>query len=519
MALRLDSVGYLPDALKIATSPGAPAAFSVLRSDGSVAFSGQAAAPVTSDDGEQVAALDFSGLTELGAFLVHVDGVGDSAKFRIEPHVYDDALKTVMLGFQGARCGTAITIRHDGESFSHAACHRNDAYLDVILGTNEKKDSLFGWHDAGDYGKYTVNGAFSAGMLLKAWEHFQPALADLELGGPNQDPAMPDFLEELKFELDWLLTTQFDDGRVSHKVTAKQFEPLDVAPERDLQPRLFAPTGTAAAADLVAVLAQAARIYKPYAPSFAQTCLDAALKSYAFLTANPSEEKPDLSEFKTGGYQTSDQDDRIWAAAEVWETTGDAAALADFEARAGGTGALLEWDWSNLQNLGIFTYLLSERTGRDPAVVAGLEQSVIGVADEIVNRAEQHAYGRGIGPKYYWGINGTVARVAMNLSVADRLSPKPEYAKTALLQIDHLFGRNPYARSFVTGVGFHPPEQPHHRPSVASGAARPWPGLLVGGPWPGAADWHDAHDDFKTNEVAINWSAALAYALAGASRP
>ncbi|HSY39846.1 MAG TPA: glycoside hydrolase family 9 protein [Polyangia bacterium] len=33
-----------------------------------------------------------------------------------------------------------------------------------------------GWHDAGDYGKYVNNGAFSAGMLLAAWEHFQPTL-------------------------------------------------------------------------------------------------------------------------------------------------------------------------------------------------------------------------------------------------------------------------------------------------------------------------------------------------------
>ena len=42
----------------------------------------------------------------------------------------------------------------------------------------------------------------------------------------------------------------------------------------------------------------------------------------------------------------------------------------------------------------------------------------------------------------------------------------------------------------------------------------PWPGYLVGGPHPKAADWHDEQGDFRTNEIAINWNGALIYALA-----
>jgi endoglucanase len=44
--------------------------------------------------------------------------------------------------------------------------------------------------------------------------------------------------------------------------------------------------------------------------------------------------------------------------------------------------------------------------------------------------------------------------------------------------------------------------------------------LLVGGPHgnddsrPPATLWVDRFDDYRTNEVAINWNAALAYALA-----
>lgn len=39
---------------------------------------------------------------------------------------------------------------------------------------------------------------------------------------------------------------------------------------------------------------------------------------------------------------------------------------------------------------------------------------------------------------------------------------------------------------------------------------------LVGGSHPGAKSWRDEQADFRTNEIAINWNAALIYALAGA---
>jgi endoglucanase len=102
----------------------------------------------------------------------------------------------------------------------------------------------------------------------------------------------------------------------------------------------------------------------------------------------------------------------------------------------------------------------------------------------------------------------------MTLVVAHRLEQKAGWLDAAVRQLDYVFGNNPYGRSFVTGVGHLPPEHPHHRPSVSDGVVAPWPGLLVGGPWPTSMSWTDEVDDYKTNEVAINWSAALAYALA-----
>ena len=78
--------------------------------------------------------------------------------------------------------------------------------------------------------------------------------------------------------------------------------------------------------------------------------------SYQFLKANPEYKRFVQGEFKTGGYQTSDPDDRLWAAVEMWETTGDALFLKDFEEQATKMNFKIDedWDWGDVSNLGMF---------------------------------------------------------------------------------------------------------------------------------------------------------------------
>jgi hypothetical protein len=226
-------------------------------------------------------------------------------------------------------------------------------------------------------------------------------------------------------------------------------------------------------------MAMAARYFKPYDPNYAQDCLDAAEKSYTFLTANPKSKGFVQGSFQTGGYQTGDSDDRVWAAAEMWETTGRAECLRDFETRAAvGSSKKIDenWDWGSVRNLGMFTYVLSQQEGRDPNLVERIRRDVVAIADALVAKAKQDVYGRPLSGRYYWGCNGTVARQVLNLQVANKISPKPEYQNTVLDAIAHLFGRNYYGRSYVTGLGRQPPMNPHDRRSGADGIKAPWPG-------------------------------------------
>jgi len=530
LPIRLNTVGYLPPAKKQASiaSPGKNFAV-ICVADGSTVFKGKVTGPVLDPDTqEQLYTADFSKLKKPGDYQLDVPGVGRSAPFHIAPDVYREPYYTVMRGFYLWRCGTTVSATYHGETFAHAACHTNDAWLDYVGGGHTNKDGTKGWHDAGDYNKYTVNAGVTVGSLFRAWEDFGPQLKAVRLDLPESGGPLPDFLAELKWEMDWVLTMQAPDGSVYHKLTTKQFGPF-IMPEAETEPRYFTPWGSEATADFVAMTAQAARIYRPYDPAYADRCLEAAQRSYKFLKAHPEFHKADSTGFRTGSYEIKETSDsshrlngipnnRLWAEAELWETTGSPDILGDLETRIRAIKGQVnfDFDWDELKNLGLLTYLFSQRPDRDPALVKLVRGNLLAVADEMVQTDRLQGYPNPFGSRYGWGYNGFVARQTLVLMAADRLTRaenKPEYRAACLDALNFLFGRNYYSRSFVTGIGFTPPMHPHDRRSGKDNGS-PWPGYLVGGPWPKATDWKDEQRDARTNEIAINWNAALVYALA-----
>lgn len=518
-SIHLNTIGFLLNAEKKATLTGEAGQFFVKEAaTGKLVFEATASGPFAQEDVNQdVRMADFSSFSEPGKFYLELpDGVR-SAEFEIGNDIYKPVFYTSMRAFYLWRCGMAVEGTHNGLHFAHEACHLDDGYENFIGETGSQRDGTGGWHDAGDYGKYTVNAGISVGMLFMAWNQFQNQLEDIKLDLPETAPGFPDFLKELKWETDWLLKMQYPDGsgRVSHKLTRTNFAPFIKAGE-DVEKRYFTEWSSAATADFVAMMAQAARYFKPYDEAYAEKCLSAALLSYQFLKASPEHNRFEQGEFKTGGYQSADVDDRLWAAVELWETTGDAELLTDFEQRAAEMEFEVDenWDWGDVSNLGMFAYALSEREGRNPEILEEIRQNILAVADQIVEQGRADVYGRPLGGRYYWGCNGTVARQVMNLQVAFRISPDSSYRETALDAISHLFGRNYYNRSYVTGLGIHPPMNPHDRNSGSDDVEEPWPGYLVGGGH-SATGWNDEQEDYATNEIAINWQAALVYALAG----
>lgn len=515
--IRINSLGYPLKAVKKAVVTASAESFKIINSkNGKVVLEAELSDQVTQEDVDQtVKFADFSDLEKKGQYYIQLNGSVRSIDFEIGRDVYCPAYKLSMRAFYLWRCGMAVKTEHDGNIFSTESCHLEDGWLDYVGAEGDRRDGTGGWHDAGDYGKYTVNAGVTLGVLFYAWDHFGHKLKKISLDIPTTAPGMPDFLQELKWETDFILKMQYQDGsgRVSHKLTRKDFSGF-IMPQEDNDKRYFTEWSSAATADFVAIMAMAARYFEPYDKQYAKRCLTAAEVSYNYL-CQTSQKGFVQGDFSTGGYQTGDSDDRLWAAAEMWETTGNFEYLKDVESRIEGLRTLVaeDWDWGSVSNMGVFTYALSGRGGKNPGIESKIRDAVLEVADKLVDTASKDIYSRALGASYYWGCNGTVARQAVNLYLAELLSGGTEYSKTIQGIVDHLLGCNYYGRSYVTGLGINPPMNPHDRRSGSDGIDAPWPGYLVGGGHT-ATDWVDDEDDYSRNEIAINWQAALVYLLA-----
>jgi endoglucanase len=223
--------------------------------------------------GDRTWIADFSQVEREGTFQIEVTGGAKSPTFRIAGDVFNWPFYCVARGMYLWRCGTRVSATLGSNSYQHDACHLNDAALDHVGGpAGERKDGTGGWHDAGDYNKYTVNGGFTAGMILRAYEDFAPHLAEVRLDIPESDNDVPDILDEVRWELDWLFKMQADDGRVYHKVSTLRFGGF-ILPEKETEARHFSPWSSAATASFAAVMAQAARVFQRIDAAYADRYL------------------------------------------------------------------------------------------------------------------------------------------------------------------------------------------------------------------------------------------------------
>lgn len=527
--IRLCTVGYLPEVQKLATVAGAEKAqtFDVVDlKTGAVVYSGALGPVVESPQtNERTRSADFGAVQRPGTYVLRIAGVPDSCPFPIAPNALNRSLECVMVGFYGQRCGQAVRFDWNGDTFAHAACHMEDGWLDYLepAKKGQRREATGGWHDAGDYGKYPLNAAFSTGIMLLAWEQQAEALKTLQLPFiPEHGGNLPDYLAELKFNLDWLLKMQMENGEVVHKLTTLDFGPF-VIPESEPEKRYFTVTSRIATLDFAAVGCMAARVFRPYDAAYADAWEVAAKRAWEAARKMP-DVLPDTSAFTTGNYFASSESDYKWALIEVRLAFGEAYLTQMerfvFAMAIDNDNRLFDvsWDWGRGYNLGLYSWLFSDVAKQQPAVLAHLQEDLLSAADVVVRGSNKHAYGRGL-RAYQWGGNGVLARSVMTLAAAYKVSGEQRYLDAAYAQVAYLYGRNPFSRSFVTGDGFRPPLNPHHRPSGGDQVVAPWPGHVVGGANPTETDWFDETASYRTNETAINWDAALAYALAVFYRP
>src|SRR5580704_13274240 len=533
-----NQLGYLPNATKLVTLRSPSATFTVRSvNNGAMVLQGTPG-PARDDSasGERVQVADISQVRQPGRYILETPS-GRSAAFEIGDEVYRNALWLTARGYYGQRCGCSVDL---GSGYSHPACHLT-AEFHKTSGKSGECNNDGGWHDAGDYGRYVVNSGISTGTLLWTWEMRNDAVRKLVLKIPESGGKFPDFLAEIRWNLDWMLSLQDADGGVWHKQTSENFCAFFL-PQDDHMTSYVIGTGeapyksTCASADLAAVAAIAARCYGPFDDAFAKKCSARARRAYAWADKHPDVPFRNPVGVRTGEYGDADcRDEMLWAAAELWRTTGEEEYRKAFEAgvaslRTAENGLRIKTPaWNNLSALALWTYAMADRKGASSEWLAQIRESSVREADALVQNSRQNGYGNTLSlADYIWGSNGVAGNQSLQLMVTDHLQKKDEFRQAAAENLHYLIGRNCWELSWVTQVGKKAFRHTNHRPSAADNIASPWPGLLSGGPNAHPADpvgrllpkrspmqmYKDDEGAYSLNEIAINWNAPLVFLLA-----
>lgn len=529
--IKVDQLGYQKEATKIAVFSDLEedTAFTVVKADsGDVVYEGKLS-EVAEDEGsgEMVKTGDFSDLKEEGTFRI-VSGSGEqSNEFTISDTVYEETFHNLVKMLYMQRCGMELTEDVAGD-FAHPACHSEQA---TVYDTGAKLDVSGGWHDAGDYGRYVVTGAKTVADMLLAYENNPEVFGD-DCDIPESGDGINDALQEVKYELDWMLKMQDSSGGVYHKVTCKVF-PETVMPQDETDELIIAPISKTATADFAAAMAMAGRIYgetEEYA-EYGQTCLTAAKKAWEYAKEHISDRGfTNPEDIVTGEYpDNNSKDEYFWAAAELYKTTGEEeykTAMADMMA----TGKIENYGgfgWADVAGYGAYAALTADALLTDSTnLQKDIREVFLGAADEAVNTCKANGYLASRKDVYEWGSNMGIANSGMLLLLANEIQENADYVACAGAQMHYLFGVNATGYCFVTGAGSLSPENPHHRPSMVVESCMP--GMLVGGPdsnledpyaqavfteTPAAKCYADNAQSYSCNEVTIYWNSPLIYLM------
>ena len=499
-------IGYRPDDKKTAVvRKDGGDTFKVVNADTKQAvYTGTLGAAVSNssaDETDRVA--DFSAVKDEGKYYITCGNLDPSYTFVIAKNPYEKLLDESVRMFYLQRCGCEV----QDKDFGHAACHTAQA---TVYGTNNKIDVSGGWHDAGDYGRYTVAAAKAVADLLYAYDA-NPSLFSDKIGIPESGNGTPDILDETRYELEWMLKMQAENGGVYHKVSCATF-PGYVMPTAETKELIVTPVSSTATADFCASMALAAEIYEKVDSNFAKKCMAAAEKAWSYLQQNPQFDFKNPADISTGEYgDKTDRDERYWAACQMYRATGDSKYL------DGVSSVMSGLDWSTVGDYG--NIALATMKNSDHAMVAKAKAELADSASGFEKNVNASPYGSPI-IKYNWGSNMTIANAGIVLA----LEGKQDAANEILY---HLLGQNPNGTCYVTGFGTVSPENPHHRPSMAVGKAQP--GMLVGGvnssledsaakayckTSPAAKCYIDNAESYSTNEITIYWNSPLVYLIA-----
>lgn len=447
--IKINQLGYRPGGRKLARISTPVTEFRVVDvATGKAVFSGQAKPFATADkaSGDDIWEADLTTVTAPGKYRLEC-GKEVSDTFEIREDIYDRLFADAMRFYYLQRCNMKLEERYAGEQ-AHDACHVADAKAKTVDG-KEVRDVTGGWHDAGDNNKYPAFLPHVLPQLLLAYDMRPASFTDGQLNIPESGNGVSDMVDEIQYELDWLLKMQITDGpqagAVYDRIHQSAATSDDPNPGKLQEPRRLLPPTDHSTAVSAASWALAARVLSPV-PQLKEASakyLAAAQLAWGYLERQKASER-----------------ELLLPAACLFDATGDekyAQIVARELDRLHGPQ-----DWAghmaDRMQFEDYTFAVCALAVSEHDAVGVREKArriVKNTADFVAGVSAKDGYGSPlwIMDHYCWSSTADLGRYGAISLIANRLWPDQKYVDTAQNVLDYTLGRNAVNTSFVTRYG------------------------------------------------------------------
>ena len=275
-SILVDQVGYDPESKKIAVFQGEllPDTFTVTDADsGEAVYTAKIAQKgYNKKENTFISYGDFTAFKTPGTYYIEAAVVGQSYTFEIAENPYADVYDVALKQYYYNRCGMTLSSELAGDA-AHIACHSREAQMKDEASV--KLDVSGGWHVDETSSRDVAIGCRSVNHLLLAYELYPEVFCD-EVGIPESGNGIPDVLDEVKYEIDWLLKMQdAKSGAVYSAVNSVDNSTLGYL--------LYIDGITMEATiQFAATMAKFSYLYQNYDRQFANQCIKAADRAYRY---------------------------------------------------------------------------------------------------------------------------------------------------------------------------------------------------------------------------------------------
>ena len=429
----VNQLGYMPEDKKVAVFQGdeLPAFFYVIDMESQNAvYTGFLEEQGYNQELEEYNSYgDFSELQTPGNYYIEAPVLGRSYSFSIGEDLYKDTFKEACRQYYYNRCGITLTTEYAGEN-ARNACHIGKVMLKED--TSISLDVSGGWHQDEKGQKDVITAAQAMSVMLLAYELYEEAFTD-DYGIPESGNGIPDILDEVKYEVEWMLKMQDkqtgevyagvsvygSNNDASGKSADKYLEPSSVEAER-----AFA-----------MALAKFSYLYQNYDTEYATYCLQAADRAWKHAELESSDESG------TNKWKFA-------AAAELYRAAGQRSCHKYIEEFLSSEKNFYEQDEVIL--MGCVTYISTK------------QKVELTLCDRIMKMLMQQAEmisEDALSSPYLASVNSgqdnsrQLLTNIMYLMVVNHIIANYEYKAVIENHLHYLFGRNDMAVSYVDGFG------------------------------------------------------------------